>query len=359
MAVGCYEQLLALEPANPDTLGNLGALWYRAGNKDRALNLLSQAYELTPQDPTIRKNYASVHIGAAQDHMGQNRFAEAVACFRIPLSLDPEDINLRVDFSNALELSGEKALLSDFVAGMAQDQLGKHILVACMPKSGSTLLKESLLTLTGWQETFLSYAYLQNEQEIYLPNLLNVALKNTVTQQHCRATGPNTQIMQAFGIRPVVLIRHLPDIVLSMSEFYDQGAISNTFFGDVWPTLDQTGKYDLVIDHVMPWYAAFYASWERAIRLEALDCLIVSYEEMIADKPATLLRVSEFLDLGKSLPDCEAVIGNVEGGNQQKTRFNKGVAGRGAEALNDDQKARLRRLVEAYGNLDLKRVGLA
>jgi tetratricopeptide (TPR) repeat protein len=358
VAVGCYEQLLALKPTNPDILGTLGVLWYQAGNKDRALSLLCQAFELAPRDPTIRKNYSNMHIGAARDHMAQGRLSEAVACFRIPLSLAPEDADLRVDFTNALELSGEKAVLNDFMAGVTPDQLGTHLLVACMPKSGSTLLKECLRGLTGWQEAMLSYAYLQNEQEIFLPNLLKVALENTITQQHCRATGPNVQILQAFGIRPVVLIRHLPDIVLSMSDFYDQGAITNTFFSEAWPTLDQTGKYDLVIDHVMPWYAAFYASWEATARLGKLDCLMVSYEEMIADKPATLHRVSEFLGINKTLNDCKAVIENIEG-DAQKTRMNKGVTGRGAAALNDDQKSRLRRLVKTYGSLDLERVGLA
>ena len=85
-----------------------------------------------------------------------------------------------------------------------------------------------------------------------------------MTQQHCRATGPNTQILQAFGIRPVVLVRRLDDIFLSLCDFYDGGAIINTFYGDVWPTLDPSAKFDQIIDNMIPWYASFYASWEPA-----------------------------------------------------------------------------------------------
>ena len=48
---------------------------------------------------------------------------------------------------------------------------------------------------TGWLDTLLSYTYLWNEQELYLPYLLRAASNNSVTQQHCRATGPNTQIL--------------------------------------------------------------------------------------------------------------------------------------------------------------------
>jgi LPS sulfotransferase NodH len=259
---------------------------------------------------------------------------------------------------NALELSGIRAELGDFMPGLAPDRLGRHVLIACMPKSGSTFLKEVLCALTGWSEAQLSYAYLQNEQELHLPNLLRVASENTITQQHCRATGPNTQIMQGFAIRPIVLVRRLEDVVLSLSDFYDAGAVTNTFFGAVWPTLDSVGKVELIIDHVMPWYAGFYASWERAVKLGRLECLFVTYEEMIADKPGAVDRIAAFLGLGKSVAECAAAVTRIDA-DAARTRFNKGGAGRGAAALSEEQKARLRRLFAGYGDVDLGRIGLA
>ena len=108
----------------------------------------------------------------------------------------------------------------------------------------------------------------------------------------------------------------------------------------------------------MPWYAGFYASWEQVQRQGRLDCLFLTYDDMNADKPATIQRISNFLGLGKTAEECAAAVRAVDG-DVSKTRFNKGVAGRGRETLNDDQKARLRRLAAAYGQVDLARIGLA
>jgi hypothetical protein len=107
----------------------------------------------------------------------------------------PGNSGCGVDLANALESSGIPAELGDFIPNAAPEQFGTHLLITCMPKTGSTFLKETLCKLTGWPDTLLSYAYLRNEQEFYLPYLLRAASNNMVTQQHCRATGPNTQIL--------------------------------------------------------------------------------------------------------------------------------------------------------------------
>ena len=127
--------------------------------------------------------------------------------------------------------------------------------------------------------------------------------------------------------------------------------------GHFWPTLDPSAQFDQIIDHMIPWYASFYASWERAARTEKLDCLFVTYEEMIADKPAAIAAIADDLQLGKTAEECAAAAETVDG-DAVKTRFNKGGAGRGAAALDDDQKDRLRKLVSIYGDVDLDRVGL-
>ena len=362
-AISSFEELLKVDPNNADVMSDLGDVYYKLGSKQRAADLFGDAYDLAPKNDNspkierLRTNLFTALCAAAGEQMAAKKFHRGLAFLRKAIAIEPEH-PVRVDLTNLLEITDERSQLSDFLPETTPEVLGEHLLIACMPKSGSTFLKEALCKLTEWPDTRLSYAYLQNEQELYLPYLLRVATLNTVTQQHCRATGPNIHMMQAFGIRPVVLVRRLEDIVLSMSDFYDRGAIINTFFGEVWPSLDQSQKYDLVIDHVMPWYVEFYASWERVHRLGRLDCLFVTYEEMVANKPALINRVSEFLGLGKSIEECKAAVHSIDG-QATKTRFNKGVTGRGAAALRDDQKARLRELAAVYGQIDLERIGLA
>jgi len=357
-AIASFEQLLAYDPRNAAILSNLAKLHYRSGDLMRALARFAEAHAAAPGNEALRADLLNAHGVVGNDFMERGKFAEAIAHFREMLARDPANVGARVNLANALELSGLRAELGDFLPGVAPDRIGRHVLIACMPKSGSTFLKEVLCALTGWDDVPFAYAYMQNEQELHLPSLIRVAYDNTITQQHCRATGPNMQIMQGFAIRPIVLVRRLEDIVLSLCDFYDAGAVTNTFFGAVWPKLDKAGKLDLIVDHVMPWYAGFYASWERAVKLGRLDCLFVTYEEMIAGKPGTVKRVADFLGLGKTAQDCAAVVAAIDG-DAARTRFNKGVAGRGAAALSASQKDRLRRLVAAYGDVDLGRLGLA
>lgn len=354
-AIASFEQLLALTPDNAAILSNLGKLYYMSGNIEAATQKFADASAAAPQNEAFRTNYHSALMIAAGNHSSQANIPEAIACLRTVLAEDPGHPNARVDLANVLELSGSRGELGDFIPNATPDQLGTHVLIACMPKSGSTFLKETLCALTGWPDTPLTYAYLQNEQELYLPYLLRAASSDTVTQQHCRATGPNTQILQAFGIRPVVLVRRLDDIVVSTSDFYDNGAVTNTFFGDVWPTLDPSAKYDLIIDHVMPCTLHFTRRGNG--RRGGLDFLFVTYDDMIADKAATLTGIADYLGLGKTAEACAAAVQAVDG-DATKTRFNKGGAGRGAAALDDDQKARLRKLLDIYGDLDLERIGL-
>ncbi len=357
-AIFSFEQLVKHDPENAGYLNDLGVLYLQSGNKERAAKMLGDASAIAPRNEIIKENYLNTLASISFDQCTAGRFTQAIEWIRKGLALEPNHPGMRIDLANALEATGQRAELADFMPGVPATQLGKHLLIACMPKSGSTFLLATLRALTGWAEAHFAYAYLQNEQELYLPNVLQAARDNTVTKLHCRATGPNMQILQAFAIRPIVLVRSFPDIVLSLCDFYDQGAIVNTFYGDVWPTLDEQGKYDLIIDHVMPWYAGFYASWERAQRLGRLNCLFVIYREMVADKPAMVARIADFLGLRKTAEECAAAVRAVDG-NAAGTRFNRGIIGRGARTLSAEQMARLRRLVTVYGNVDLKRIGVA
>ncbi|MBA2703465.1 MAG: hypothetical protein H0U60_06415, partial [Blastocatellia bacterium] len=84
--------------------------------------------------------------------------------------------------------------LSDFSTEITAEQLGRHLFIACVPKSASTFLKNLLVNLTGFRDLFTVYAAGQNEHEIYLPTLREFADLDTVTQQHCRASDANVHL---------------------------------------------------------------------------------------------------------------------------------------------------------------------
>ena len=178
-----------------------------------------------------------------------------------------------------------------------------------------------------------------------------------MTQQHCRAADANIHLMQAFGIRPVVLVRNIFDCVMSLRDFYDQGAFHTSYFRADWPLLDEETKIDLLIENVIPWYFQFVASWDLAEKQQRLEILWLTYEDIVADKPASVLKVLEFYGLGASRPGLEERIRAIES-EGRKIRFNKGVAGRGTSGLNNRQKEQLRRLTRFYPSTDFGRIGL-
>ena len=283
-------------------------------------------------------------------------FEVSLRCVRKAISIHPSP-GLQVNLENALRASGQSALLSDFTAEVTKEELGRHILIACVPKSGSTFLKNVLLSLSGYRDAFMVYTPSQFEQDLYLPTVVHVARADTVTQQHLRASDANVQIMQGFEIRPIVLVRNIFDAVISLMDFYDGGASSNTFFRADYRSLDESTKIDLLIDNLVPWYFQFAASWSFVQERKSLDIFWLSYEELINDKPATIASVLKFYGLGAPLRGIEQRIREIES-EKRRTRFNKGVAGRGNARLSQSQKDRIRSYARYFPTTDFSRIGL-
>ena len=281
---------------------------------------------------------------------------ESLWCYRKAISVYPSPGSY-VNLTNALAATGQRAKLSDFTTEITPQQLGRHIFIACVPKSASTFLKNLLLNLTGYRDLFTVYAAGQTEHEIYLPTLREFADVNTVTQQHCRASDANIHLMQAFGIRPVVLVRNIFDSVMSLRDFYDKGAFQTSYSRADWQALNEETKIDLLIENVIPWYFQFVASWDLAERQKRIEIHWLSYEELIADKASSILKLLEFYGLGASQRGVEQRIGEIEKRNR-KNRFNKGIAGRGQSGLKDRQKEQIRRLTRFYPSTDFGRIGL-
>jgi len=164
-------------------------------------------------------------------------------------------------------------------------------------------------------------------------------------------------MMQAFEIKPVVLVRNIFDSVMSLLDFYNKGAFYNSYFRADYQSLDEETKIDLLIDNVIPWYFQFVASWSLVEKQKSLEIFWLSYEDLIADKPSAIQNVLRFYGLGASLRSVEQKIKETES-EERKIRFNKGVAGRGESGLSERHKERIRRLARYYPATDFSRIGL-
>ena len=308
------------------------------------------------EDSVFLHKFAGEFQGLGVVFLQNNLSEESLLCCRKAISVCPASGSY-VNLTNALAATEKSAKLSDFTNEIMPEQLGRHIFIACVPKTASTFLKNLLVNLTGYRDLFAVYAAGQSEHEIYLPTLREAAHFDTVTQQHCRASDANVHLLQAFGIRPVVLVRNIFDSVMSLLDFYDKGAFRHSYFRADWQVLDEETKIDLLIENVIPWYFQFVASWDLAEKQKRLEVFWLTYEELVADKSSSVLKILEFYGLGAARRGVEQRIREIEA-EGRKNRFNKGVSGRGNTGLSARQKEQIRRLTKYYPSTDFGRIGL-
>jgi hypothetical protein len=288
----------------------------KQGDTSLALDFLRAALRLEirgdkADDSAFLRRFAGVFQDLGIVFFQKNMNEESVWCCRKAISVYPGPGSY-VNLTNSLAASGLRAELSDFTTEITPAQLGRHIFIACVPKSASTFLKNLLLNVTGHRDLFTVYAAGQTEHELYMPTLREYADVDSVTQQHCRASDANIHLMQAFGIRPVVLVRNIFDSVMSLLDFYDKGAFQTSYFRADWPALDRETKIELLIENVIPWYFQFVASWDLAEKQQRIELQWLTYEELVADKLSAVLKVLEFYGLGASRTGVEQRIKEIE-----------------------------------------------
>jgi hypothetical protein len=230
---------------------------------------------------------------------------------------------------------------------------GKTIFISALPKSGSTFLVKALGAVTGYQPFFLGYHQL-NEQDLYLPNLIDAWSMNVISHQHTRPSAPNLALMKEFAIRPVILTRNAHDAVVSLTDHLENESTQTPLLNvpEDFKQRPRGERLDMVIDLAMPWYIRFVADWRRA----GQDCLWLRYEGLAADGLNTVRQILSFHGLTKDDGAIEQALIQARGDG---SRFNRGVAGRGASELNEDQKSSIGALTRHYPGIDFSPLDLA
>lgn len=233
---------------------------------------------------------------------------------------------------------------------------GKTIFISALPKSGSTFLVKVLAQITGYQTFFLGYHQL-NEQDLYLPNLIDAWSMNVISHQHTRPSAPNLALMEQFAIRPVILTRNVYDATVSLTDHLERESAETPLLNvpDDFMQRERSVRLDMVIDLALPWYIRFAADWRQA-KWAKEDFLWLRYEDLIQDGTAAVARILAFHGLTAEDAAIEQALVQVRG---EGSRLNKGVAGRGSEELNLAQKARINDLTRHYPEVDFSCLGLA
>ena len=200
-----------------------------------------------------------------------------------------------------------------------------HILIACMPKSGSSFLSGVIERLPGYRRVQLIPDYDRREHELDEFCLRQVDRHSYVAQHHVRYSHWTGAMCRDYTLAPVVLVRNLLDVAVSLRDALRKD-------GPVWPFifaephhagLSDAELEEMIVRLALPWYVNFYMGWRQAP-----DALLVQYEDLMADPVGTVRRVLAHAGEAASTADIEAAVREVTADDQ--TRFNVGLVGRGA-----------------------------
>ncbi|RMG85935.1 MAG: hypothetical protein D6712_08630 [Chloroflexi bacterium] len=242
--------------------------------------------------------------------------------------------------------------LVKYATGISLSKDKHHLLVACMPKSGSTFLTRIISELPGFSNVALVPGYGHREQELDTLMLLYWHRKNYVAQHHVRYSETLSQQITRFGLRPIVLVRNIYDIVISIKDHLRNESVVSPM-GYVFPYMTAWDDAELEIfiaNMILPWYFNFYLSW-----LECENKLLIRYEKLRENPVHVVSTICEFYKLGLAKVDIESAI---EAAKSKNTRKNKGIAGRGL-SLAPEAREHIDKMASFYKGVDFSPIGIA
>lgn len=247
----------------------------------------------------------------------------------------------------------------------------RAILVACMPKSGSTFLTALIASLPGCRRENVVPSFKRREQELCRAKLerafeathilrrafdQGLLVENQrphafVFQNHVRHSHETQLLIDRYGIAPIVLVRNIFDAVVSLRDHFARESHFTpvAYVDETMANWDDERMHAFIVDMAVPWYIHFYVSWIKAEHRH-----LVTYEELTTDPAETLRKALAFAKLPRKPEMLAQALDKVQSAN---TRKNVGQPGRGA-VLSDDLKQRVRRYCSYYPDVDFGPIGI-
>ena len=363
-AAASFRELAGRSPGHADTLFNLGCVLRQLGQFDQAAKTFAQGLKYHPDDRECAFNLAAM-LEAAGDGTG------AIAAYRSCVARHPQFAEAQFNLSSLLIRDGHyeeaSSLLADLhrrapgdekvtqnlarvvwqqrLEAAAADQIvSPRLLVACMPKSGSTFLTDLIARLPGMQRVHLVPEYGRREQELDLEQLVIHRDVGFVSQLHIRPSEFTLGLCGRFGIRPIFLYRNIWDVMASLRDHLCRHDLrwSMAHVDPEFRSWDETRQYEFLARTMMPWFVDFYVSWSLVP-----DKLAIGYERLMADPHSILARIAEWAGIAADPREIDQALAAVG----RASTFNKGGSGRGS-AVPETARAHVEAVTSYYPQVD-------
>jgi hypothetical protein len=234
------------------------------------------------------------------------------------------------------------------------------VVLAFAPKAAGTFLRSAAVAAVGGALVRTVHAQGGRDASFYLPTFLlyyaaGFPARTLVTHVHMQALPANRHFIEAFGLKPAIMIRAIPDMLASYADMLEDDPVSpdnwlNVRLPQNYTALPAEAKGDFLVDMVGPWYASYFATWMEYAALAPERVCVLDYDDFRADPAATLESLLAHSGLQRPRDICKAALDAIWQ-DRSDFRFNKGVSGRGHTRFSAAQLARLNRQLDYYPNL--------
>jgi len=237
----------------------------------------------------------------------------------------------------------------------------KPVLFLCFaPKAAGTFFRQAAIAAVGGELFRVTHAQGGRDATPYLPTFLTCYLDPDtlpmITHIHMQALPANRNFIAAFGIKPVIMIRSVPDMLASYWDMLDVDPVAradglNCLIPGDFVGKSREAKADFMIDIVAPWYASYFATWKDFADAAPEMVCVLRYDAFSADPAATVHAALSHAGFSASRAKCDEAVQKIWG-ERNAYRFNKGVGGRAHEYFSREQIERLARMLSHYPQLE-------
>ena len=233
------------------------------------------------------------------------------------------------------------------------------LLLAFAPKSAGTYFRQAAIHATNGQLIRMCHAQGGRDGTLYLPNVLASFLDPSapavVTHLHMQALDGNRHFIEAVGLKPVIMLRNLPDMLASFLDMLETDPVAraeglNCQIPRNFCDLDRAQKLNFMIDVIAPWYASYFATWKSYATASPKTVCVLNYKDFCEEPAETLYKALSHAGFATTRFQCLRSIQHVWE-EKQNYRYNRGVSGRGKDYFAPAHLARLHRLLSYYPQL--------
>lgn len=233
------------------------------------------------------------------------------------------------------------------------------LLLAFAPKCAGTYFRQAAIHAIGGQLVRMCHAQGGRDGTLYLPNVVASCLDDTapvtVTHLHMQALAANRHFIEALGLKPVIMIRNLGDMLASFLDMLEVDPVAraeglNCQIPANFCDMERSAKLDFMIDVIAPWYASYFATWKSFVDDAPKTVCVLHYRDFCAEPAETLRKAVTHAGFITTLFKCRQSLEAVWR-EKENYRYNKGVTGRGEDYFSPVHIARLEKQMSYYPQL--------